>query len=532
EPIPDADLYAPLVLLNGKSIGTEADGKTPGRAVTGVMYEGFNTLTRRYRAQFTTGAGKYRESFFLPTLLDETATVTLELTTVYGTSVCSVSPTASQTVDIGDGTSRTVSVTPAEGRVDITPPFPVSTVSDNLTITATAKSATTDSTRGATIAAWFGGTQNRLGGTRLFLAGFSNEKAKVMWSDVNNPLYFPENNYMFVGDLSQRVTALEKQEDMLVIFKERELYYTTYVQGSIDEDTVASGLNVDVTVSQAYFPLTQLSPYIGCDCPKTLAVCRNRLVWLCRDGRVYTLIVGSQYSERNVREIGMKIREHITANTTEAERAVASAMDCDGQYTVMIGAWAYSFDYSASGFAYLTSYYSNDSLMKNLAWFVHRFESFVGSTVSLVSDGAYRAIAIQTQDLISEDGAKRVTMVRTVYRFEDHDSDSYATWRISENSDVHYAVGGIITDRPIAVTLTTKAYDFGDMATFKRIAAMFLSASAPNLYVRFIVDGVEDNEQKRVIADGYGARLVMPCVKRCRTLAIRFDSDEPVELRG
>ena len=214
-------------------------------------------------------------------------------------------------------------------------------------MTAVSAQSSSDSTAEATLAAWFGGTQNKLGGTRLFLSGFTKDKAKVMWSDVGNPLYFPENNYMYVGDLSQRVTALEKQSSMLVVFKERELFYTTYVQGSIEAEEVSQGLNVDVTVSQAYFPLTQLSPYIGCDAPGSIAVCRDRLVWMCRDGRVYTLVEGSVYSERNVREIGQKVHPLMMAHTNK-ERTAASAMDHDGQYVLLIGNTAYSFDYSES----------------------------------------------------------------------------------------------------------------------------------------------------------------------------------------
>lgn len=59
-------------------------------------------------------------------------------------------------------------------------------------------------------------------GTRLFLGSNTEETNKnlVVWSDPDNPLYFPENNYFSVGENSSAVTGFGRQADMLVIFKE------------------------------------------------------------------------------------------------------------------------------------------------------------------------------------------------------------------------------------------------------------------------------------------------------------------------
>jgi len=509
--VPDEELYAPLVMINGKS-AVNAAAEDASAMANGVMYEGFNLLTRRYRARFTTQGGSGCEVFKMPTPLASGTTVSVDIVTSQGELF--LQGKVGETVANG---SYQLCVQP-DGAVQMYPCPPASLVSDNLTVTATAAHTTVSQMEGgATLGVWFGGTQNKLGGTRLFLAGFAGEKAKVMWSDVNNPLYFPENNYMFVGDLAQRVTALEKQGDMLVIFKEREVYYTTYVQGEVDADSVANGTNVDVTVRGAHFPLTQLSPYIGCDAPASLAVCRDRLVWICTDGRVYTLVEGSPYSERNVRDIGRKIYP-LTSAHDKALLKRASAMDYDGCYTVMIGNTAYSFNYSDSGMD-----------AGRMAWYVYRFTAFAPyETLRLVSDGMHKAILISTQAR-----TQLYSYIRMLYRFTEEAKDSHADIVVTgADGNSPLALKTTVTDAAISACLTTKTFDFGDIRCFKRIGALFLSADAEELTVRFTADGREAVAVHRLCADGRGGQLLLPCVKRCRTFSMTITSETAFGLRG
>lgn len=527
------ELYAPLVMVNGHSYAMGSVGAAAfNGAANGVLYEGFNMLTRRFRCRFTGGSseGYLVEFYCLPT--DISGGVTIEGTTDHGYFKVEVPEkgTATFTLRSAEGAYQdyTVFCDNDNKRVQITPSLPASTASDNIEITATAAEAPDETIRGATLATWFGGTNNRLGGTRLFLAGFADRPSKVMWSDVNNPLYFPENNYMYVGDLSQKITALEKQEDMLVIFKERELYYTTYVQGSIDEEAVTEGTNVDVTVSQAYFPLTQLSPYIGCDCPHTIAVCRNRLVWLCADGRLYTLATAAQYSERNVREIGGKIYPRLQSDTTAADRKAASAADYDGCYCLLIGKTMYLFEYSDTGFVNMSAYASGEKAAKAIAWYVYTFDGLPSyAQHRLLSDGAHKALVLSTCHFHSA-GVMRCenAFVRVAYVFTDSDTDAYMHL---ENAGLG-SVNSSVTDSPIASSLTTKAYDFGDLAAFKRIKALFLAAKG-QAWVSFIADS-EAGSPRRYTSPTMGVHLVMPGVKRCQTVAVRIESDTPLAVRG
>ena len=98
---------------------------------------------------------------------------------------------------------------------------------------------------------WFGGDRSGInGGTRLFVSGNPSEPNLVHWSDVNNPLYFPENNYARIGNSGMAVTAFGKQENILVLFKESEIYYATYVAGGdFTAQDVIDGKVVDVAAN-------------------------------------------------------------------------------------------------------------------------------------------------------------------------------------------------------------------------------------------------------------------------------------------
>ncbi len=518
EEVPDNDehMYVPLVMINGKGGSTEPNG---------VMFEGFNLLTDYYRAQFTTdtGTSSMHESFAMPTALQSGSAVTVEVVTndgVYKATATVNGDAVPFTKPDGELDNNHMVSANDDGVVSMRPPFDKSPISNNVTVTAKA-SGKSGQLKSPTCGAWFGGTNNRLGGTRVFLAGFSEgQRAKIVWSDVNDPFYFPENNYTYVGDQSQAITALDKQEDMLVIFKERETYYTTYVEGDIDESAVAEGTNVDVTAVQAYFPVKQLSPYVGCDCPNTVVPCRNRLVWMNSDGRVYTLASANQYSERNIREIGQKIRPRLLRDTTEATRRAAYAADYDGEYIVLCGNQAYAFCYGAAGFVNVNSYASSSNAAKRLAWFVYRFDGLTNSNTAIVSDGADRALVIRTGQGYDAIMQQLYTQVRYIHTLGDGVEDTLAI----DN-------GETITTKtsPIVSRLRTKTYTLGNTA-FCRLKGLWMTAQAEGLHLCVEVDGRETALPITVDSEDLRTHFVPLPIKRCHRLALALETDRPLTL--
>lgn len=225
-----------------------------------------------------------------------------------------------------------------------------------------------------TCAEWFGGgSEGIYDGIHLFMGGNTkeSEKALVCWSDFDKPLYFSENGYAYVGDKAQRVTAFGKQGESLVIFKERETYATQYVSSdSVTEaEAVINQSVVDITAAEVTFPMVQVHGFIGCDCPNTVQLCRNRLVWAHSDGKVYTLVSANQYNERSIFEVSAMVQRRLEAEGAEKLRSALSA-DWEGHYVLSLGDSFYLMDYNSYGYANVTSYTKSDDAQLHIPWWV------------------------------------------------------------------------------------------------------------------------------------------------------------------
>ncbi|MBR3289299.1 MAG: hypothetical protein IKI63_00820 [Clostridia bacterium] len=243
-----------------------------------------------------------------------------------------------------------------------------------ITLTATFRPltdcpATREVITGMRIGTWFGGDRSGLGGgTRLFVSGNPKHPSLVHYSSIHDATYFPENNYAYVGDPAQSVTALKKQGRMLVIFKQREIYYAAYQAGGTNPGDILSGAAVDVEAAAAVFPLTPLSADVGCDCPGSLALCADHLVWVNRDRKVYMLQGSSSKSQRNVRPISAPIEPLLKAHS-RSDMATAKAVSVDGTYFLLIGHSVYLFRHGDIGFAAASSFSDDEAAGKHIAWY-------------------------------------------------------------------------------------------------------------------------------------------------------------------
>ncbi len=502
--IGDEYAYVPLVMVNGKSV-LAPEGECPDvRLSQGEMHEGFNVLTKRYRAAFTPSVSEPEcsECYVMPTTLAVGSEVTMDAVTANGrVRLFLTVGEGAEEFQIGENTYSVFANT--AGDIGITPALPVSGIQNTVVFTCEREVGGEQVLFGVSHAVWFGGTDNDRIGARLFLA--NGERSELIWSEGHHPFYFPENNRMVIGDLSQRITALEKQKDMLVIFKERELYYTTCVKKEITAKTTVS----DLSSAQSTLPLTQLSANIGCRCPRTISLCHDRLVWLDQDARVYMLALSYGGSERNVCEIGAKIRPYLLEHTTVSQRKYASAADHKGRYRLMIGNRMVEFDYRANNLVGV----SGERVADRIAWFAHRFDGFhEAASQAIVSDGADKAIVISTSVVYPV-----YKIVRTAYVFDSTSaSDWYAEW--------NYNLERTVIEQPITTTLTTKTYDMGHIDAYKRIGAVFAMLKSENARVRFIADGDTPPVGIPHQSDDLHAHMLLPCIKRCRTLAIKIDA--------
>lgn len=407
------DYYVPTVLVNGR--GNAVTGST---GMSGTLYEGFNLLTPKFKAKFTSD-GKHED----PT--SETSSwsgsnvfqMPTEINTALGGQVEIRFAKHSYTIALNKGNTdltwgkveverEYVGDPPGEtkychrylevciysnGRIEFScarrsddggestnyDGIPAAAASNNITVTAYADgigSAERERIGQMTRCCWFGGDRSGLaGGTRLFVCGNPEKPNLIHWSDVNKPLYFPENNYAYVGDSSQPVTGFGKQGDLLMIFKESEIYAAQYVAGqSYTAEDVENGKVVDVAAAAAQFPLTPIHPTIGCDCPDTIRLVNNRLCWADSQGYVYMLPTVNQYNERVVREISDNIRRALVTHT-KAEWAGAKACEYCGHYLLTVGRRAYLLETNNSSYASYTYYAKETTAQRLLPWYIWEF---------------------------------------------------------------------------------------------------------------------------------------------------------------
>ena len=528
-----AEPYVPLVLVNGK-------GNMDGSKSPGVTFEGYNRIGSKFKVCFVTD-GK-STSFPLPVKnLDAVdATVEIDLfnkkTQKMRTLTLTVPPHSASTpyegftplageIGAADGAYITAAVRfyREQGEIqiecyvkigDTTETVALPNIAGKNTIRVTCSRADAEMKKSIckmTRAVWFGGDRSGLGGgTRLFFAGNPEKKNLVCWSDINNPLFFPESSYAYVGESDGAVTAFGKQTDLLVIFKEHEIYAMQYVAGkSYTVDDVTSGRVTDVTALAATFPLTPLHPSIGCDCPNSVRLVNNRLVWISSDRHVYMMPSVNQWSERNVRDITARIRPALEEHTT-AELKDTWAGEFYGYYFFMAGSAVFLLDVGNSAFQSYQYYSSESKASRMLPWYIWH----------LPQDLSLRAV------------------------LSDNESVTLTTVDIDGNMTVYTFEGDTDDGADIPAYFVTKGYTFGRDDQKKRIPRCTVAVeNVENGAVRvsYLTDGGEYTDPFLITTEGgTGERQaghirsvpLTPRICRCRAFGMRFESEKTMAVQG
>lgn len=397
ERITEERLYIPTVLINGQPTNLSHDS-VPSSYSTGELLEGYNLLGRYYTAFYSSAIPSDEKGtamrYILPQNVGQYSVLTVEITYANGNkAVHTVNIDADIDENFGekqtDGyriavSGREVCFYTDDNFSQIATQTGDDYLGNNIKITAAVSTYMENDLEtiknnhlkvlNTTFNKWYGGDSEGIyGGVQLFLGGNTDETEKniVLWSDVDKPLYFSENCYAYVGDKSQRVTAFGQQGEALIIAKEKELYATQYINNSeaVNQEAVTLQTVVDVVANEAVFPMTKIHGYIGCDCPHTMQLCRNRLVWANSDGKVYTLVSASNYTERSVYEVsGMIEREFGGFSPFEIRKALSS--DWNGYYTLLIGNKLFLMDYNSYGFANVYSHTKTEDAQVRIPWWI------------------------------------------------------------------------------------------------------------------------------------------------------------------
>lgn len=227
---------------------------------------------------------------------------------------------------------------------------------NNVSVTAYKTiTAYTSSILSANLSITFGGeNQGVQGGTRIFVSGGTNY---IYYSGLQDPTYFPDNNYNLIGSNDEGITQFGKQYGVLVIFKRYSIYGMRY---SFDGTTVR-------------FPVTQINASIGCDMPYTVQLIDNKLVWCNTYAGVHILASTDIIDERNVKPIsnnvnGTKLRPGLLAESV-SNLQNASSVDYQslGQYWLNVGSKVYMWDYSISPYSETGDTYAD---ARRLSWWL------------------------------------------------------------------------------------------------------------------------------------------------------------------
>lgn len=440
----DEEVYVPCIQVGMTGVKNLWDAP-PNE---GILYEGRNLLTDRFSVKYTTDGTS--STFYLPLKeLDEEQPVEINILYYNGGVTNYIIPAGSTTCELGSNDLRPVFdrqkgvfyFLNGEGAVMA----PMAGFANNMTVTASKARSERERQIIPTMqfSTWFGGSQVGTD-SRLFISGSPLVPNRIYWSGQGQPLYFPDTNYLAVGDLNCRVTAFGKQDGKLVIFKEQELYCISDAVTDVGRSNKAQQQMQTASAQTAYFPLTQLHGQIGCPSPASVCLCENQLVWSDGQG-VYTLSSATASSPSHVRELSSLIASELRAHTPSEQKAVSAAV-WRGYYLLLIGRNIYGLRIDERVLRQYNAAYDGVYTRAQPAWYIWQLPASV-SYLRICGEGQ---LMLLSEEKIEDNTVETVLTPRTDGAdtlFSQFQRESY----------------------PIESMLRTKDYDFGDVCRRKRV---------------------------------------------------------------
>lgn len=206
---------------------------------------------------------------------------------------------------------------------------------------------------GCRLSVSFGGNTN--GGTRIFLTGNENHKGYYFRSGLQNPLYFASDEYEVIGDGCENVTAVIKMYGNLLIFTENSVFKMSY----------------NITSNSVYYSVKEISNEAGCDCPGSVQLIDNRVVFANSRKGVFIVDSADDTGEHNIKPISGNINKDGNCGLLDCDEESlknCSSVDYDRKYMLFAGSRAYIWDYNASPF-YDSGNYSK--AQEKLCWYIY-----------------------------------------------------------------------------------------------------------------------------------------------------------------
>lgn len=185
----------------------------------------------------------------------------------------------------------------------------------------------------------------------IVLGGCREQPNAYFWNGNNqimDPGYFPAEHYNLAGDAGEAITGFGRQQDYLVIFKERSVGRASFSLTQIDGREFIQ------------MPYVGINSAIGCDLPYTIQLIQNNLVFCNSKRGVHMVLDSSSAYENNIIMISRNING--IDGTEENNRgllydlkfrgtAQAISLDDDKRYWLAVNGHVYLWDYTLSSVA-------------------------------------------------------------------------------------------------------------------------------------------------------------------------------------
>jgi hypothetical protein len=282
--------------------------------------------------------------------------------------------------------------------------------------------------------AYGGESAGLFGGTRVFVAGNPEYPFHYWRSDLGGQgagmSYFPDTSEELLDQNPERITAMAKMANQLVIFKTDSIF--------------AVGYNFDG--KDAYYPVAECQSTIGCDMPGSIQLIDNRLEFGNTRHGIMILISTSGTLENNVKPLSANINAQLLRESNLKE---ACSADFERYYWLCVNGYVYLWDYDTTPYYNYADY---DVAQKRLAWY--KFNNINAS--EFVSDTA----------LYYAKGANIVKFV-------------------TERNDFGTAINGYFK---------TKAFDLGKPQIYKMFKSVYPSFSSNGDVKAIVCVGDEEKE--------------------------------------
>ncbi len=509
-----SDFYTPVIYINGRGnqygfgpVTYEPEPYEP---------EALNLLTGRFKAYFT--SDHYSTTFALPISgIDENASVICRL---YDTKTAYTEwfiPEGSQSAEaIINGAVITLNFDHSTGELRFfsgETPWPAhlsdGLVGNNLLVIAS--KSVKDGYESVV-----GGRCSCVWGSRVFVSGSDKNCGTVYSARLTNPLYFPKDATVTVGDPNAAVTALAVQNDKPIAFKKKGIYRIVVDRGSYYRtNAYLPESSSDIATAETLYSVG-VHTEIGCDCPSTLKLCGNRLVWLGSNGVVYVMATTTYGKENNIYAVSSPIEAGLKGLRRDYLLSAVAA-ECDGYYLLVLTDGyetpiAYVMDYRVKAFGQSGSYLGAKSVDRSLAWYRWKFpENAVISSVALCDSGIVLGVNDSRRRVVYTSALKGE--VDTFFECDDTSDEA------------------LIRSQPVLTRFKTRLYDFATPHYKKDITELYISASGNGEIEVELSDehGIVGRERCRLQSVITSVKL-MPFVRNVARLAIGIFTERRISL--